>query len=789
MTFVATNRIPLTMLSPFRLSRVSLLALLILVFGAESARAIDLENHPGKAIYQNLCLECHGETGEGAEDVDADPLMGDRSLDSLAGRIERTMPEDNEDDCVGSDAKAVAEYIYHAFYSPAAQAKLNEVKADVTRLTRSQYLNSLSDIMGYFRNTYHPPEIEKFGLDATYYASGRLKVEKENEGKDLFKKVDKQIRFDFGNEPPEVPEDKKFVPEEFAMQWTGSIMIEETGTYEFVIRTRNGAFLNINTYDTNSNNPKTIDTWVAPNNEIRDEKVKIFLLGGRTYPLLMRYFKYKADKGYVELLWKKPGGILKTVPANVLTTVRSHQIYTPTTQFPPDDRSYGYERGSSVSRQWLDAVTDGAFEAADYAVENIEWLADIKRDDKEREKKMRNFGTQFPEVAFRRPLKPEEKTLFVDRIFETHGVTDEAIRQIVLLSLTSPRFLYPDTAFDSPEGPWARASAMALALWDSIPNRDLRKRAENGQLNNPKQVEDRAWGMLHDGRARNKMREFFNHWLELDKAYDVSKDSKLFPDFSPEVMADLRTSLELFLDEIMWSEESDYRQLLLSNEMFLNERLGKIYGKPDLKGSFQKASLQGQARTGVITHPYLLTAFAYHDSTSPIHRGVFLTRNIAGMTLKPPPEAIEFKTDDFPPHLSMREKVTELTRAKACMACHSMINPLGFSLEHYDAIGRWRAKDRNKPINDDGVLETDSGERIQIKGPREVAEFAANSDSSHRAFVRQLFHHSVKQPALAYGPNTMDDLQTHFKNTSFNIRYLLVKIAVAATRQTTPPKS
>ncbi len=784
--FIPFDPIFMVMLPLPRLPLFSIPLLTLFCAGPGPVSALDLENHPGKAIYQKQCVECHGETGEGAEDVDADPLVGTRTLESLAGRIERTMPEDNEDDCVGPDAKAVAEYIFHAFYSPAAQAKLNEVKTDITRLTRPQYLNSVADIMGFFRNTYNPPEIDKFGLNATYYASGRFRIEKEKEGRDTFKQVDRNVRFDFGKGIPKTPEGKTFIPEEYGVQWNGSIKIEETGDYEFVIRTRNGAFLNLNSYDTNNDNPKVIDGWVAPNNEIREEKAKVFLLGGRLYPIVLRYFKYKAEKGYIELLWKKPGGVLETIPENVLTPNSSHAIYTSSAQFPADDRSYGYERGASVSRQWLDAVTDGAFDASEYVAENLNDLAKIKRDDPERAKKIREFGSRFPEVAFRRPLKPEEKSLFVEKAFQKHGETEEAIRQIVLLTLTSPRFLYPDTAFDSPQGPWARASALALALWDSIPNQDLRKAAEQGHLSTPKQIEERAWKMLHDGRARNKTREFFHHWLELDKAQEVSKDSKLFPDFSPEVMADLRTSLELFLNEITWSEKSDYRQLLLSDKMFLNERLGKIYGKPEIKGGFQKVDLPGQARTGVITHPYLMTAFAYHNNTSPIHRGVFLTRNIAGMTLKPPPEAIEFKDNDFPPHLSMREKVTELTRAKACMACHSMINPLGFSLEHYDAIGRWRAKEQNKPINDDGVLETDSGVKIEIKGPREVAEFAANSESSHRAFVRQMFHHSVKQPALAYGPETMNRLQDHFENTHFDIRYLIVKIAILATRPETP---
>jgi len=156
------------------------------------------------------------------------------------------------------------------------------------------------------------------------------------------------------------------------------------------------------------------------------------------------------------------------------------------------------------------------------------------------------------------------------------------------------------------------------------------------------------------------------------------------------------------------------------------------------------------------------------------------------LTLKPPPEAIEFKDNDFPPNLTMREKVTELTRAKACMACHSMINPLGFSLEHYDAIGRWRAKEGQNPINDDGILKTDGGDHIEIKGPRDVANYAANSHEAHRAFVRQLFHHTVKQPALAYGPDTPDQLEESFRQMGYDIRSLLVKIALTSTQPLIP---
>ncbi|MEM7603039.1 MAG: DUF1588 domain-containing protein, partial [Verrucomicrobiota bacterium] len=243
----------------------------------------------------------------------------------------------------------------------------------------------------------------------------------------------------------------------------------------------------------------------------------------------------------------------------------------------------------------------------------------------------------------------------------------------------------------------------------------------------------------------------------------------------------------LFIEDTVWSDRSDYRKLLLlSDEVYINRRLGEVYGVPDAPWHFTKKKLPGTQRAGVITHPYLLTAFAYHNNTSPIHRGVFLTRNIAGMPLKAPPEAIEFAEHDFPADLTMREKVTELTKAKSCMACHSLINPLGFSLEHFDAMGRFRETDGKNPINDDSLLVTDAGKRVDIEGPRDVAEFAAYSPTAHRAFIRQLFEHAAKQPMNAFGMNTDNRLLKHFQENQFHIRDLLAEIAILSTEPVIP---
>jgi len=753
-----------------------------------STPPIDLENHPGRAIYDKMCVECHGPKGEGTEDSDADVLFGSRSIESLAGRIERTMPEDEEDHCVGEEAEKVAEYIYHAFYSPDAQARLYGVSRDLTRLTGPQLKNSVTDLIGSFRNASHPPEIQDHGLKANYTLDDKKKAGNNDFEKQKFERVDPRIRFDYGKGIPELPKGMETELTQFRVNWRGSISVPETGEYEFTIRTRNGAKLYVNEHD--GKKEPTIDAWVAPNNEIREESGKVHLLGGRRYFLRLEFFRYQEPKSYVELLWKTPHGVRETVPSRVLTPGWSRERFVSTTPMPADDRSDGYERGTSVSRVWFDAVTSTGFEAAEHVAEHLEELAGIneKKDgEAKRSEKIRNFAREFVARAFRRPLTEQEVAEHVTAHFKKADGRETAVRRIVLYAITSPQFLYPDTSFDSPSDPWARASALALALWDSVPDDQLRKAARSGKLENPQEVRKQAARMIHDSRTRHKMRGFFHHWLELSRAENVAKDDELYPQFSPEVMADLRKSLHLFLEAVVWSEDSDYRRLLLSRDLFLNPKLAKIYdnpGKREIKGGFEKVSFPKQGRTGVITHPYLLTNLAYHDNSSPIHRGVFLTRNIAGLPLRPPPEAVEFEDSDFDPDMTMREKVTKLTRAKACMACHSTINPLGFSLEHYDAMGRWRAKEEGRPIDDDSVLETDGGDRVDIKGPRDVAKYAANSPAAHSAFVRQLFHHVAKQPLLAYGPGTADRLERQFRERGFNIRALLQSMAVTAAQPT-----
>ena len=257
----------------------------------------------------------------------------------------------------------------------------------------------------------------------------------------------------------------------------------------------------------------------------------------------------------------------------------------------------------------------------------------------------------------------------------------------------------------------------------------------------------------------------------------MAKDAEAFSGYDEHLQSDLRTSLELFINDVIESDGADYRQLLLADYWHANDRIAKFYELPAESSEFQRVTLEGGERSGVVTHPYLLASLSYFQTSSPIHRGVFASRRLLSRPLMPPPNAILFENAKFDPHLTMREKVMELTKAKDCQTCHSIINPLGFSMENFDAVGRYRTMEKDKPIVAESEYTTSEGQTVRFASARDLAEYAASSEQAQRGFVQQLFHHSVKQPVAAYGENTLEELHKSFAEKQYNIRELLVDIA------------
>jgi hypothetical protein len=463
-----------------------------------------------------------------------------------------------------------------------------------------------------------------------------------------------------------------------------------------------------------------------------------------------------------------------------LTTERWPETYVVATPFPPDDRSVGYERGTSISKAWENATTDAALETADYILKNLRTMAQVTDNAPDRRERLQEFCHKFAERAFRRPLTDEQKQLYVDQHFAGDVDSDTAVRRVVLLVLKSPRFLYYEVKPDS-SSPFDVAERLAFYLWDSLPDAELYKAATQGQLATREQVAQQAERMMGDWRARAKLREFMTQWLRIDMLEDVAKDPQQYADFTPELVSDLRTSLDLFVDDVLWSENADFRQLLVSDEAWLNGRLAKFYGV-DLPADapFAKVKFEPERRSGVLSHPFLLSGFAYTSASSPIHRGVFIARSVLGRSLKPPPEAVSPLAPDLHPDLTTRERVTLQTKATMCMSCHNLINPLGFTLESFDAVGRYRQEEKGKPIDASGGYLTRTGDDVKFSGARELGVYLAQSEETHTAFTNQLFHYLVKQPIRALPPAEVTALQVSLAKNGFHVRRLMVNIVVTA---------
>ncbi|MBN9120352.1 MAG: DUF1592 domain-containing protein [Planctomycetes bacterium] len=754
--------------------------LALVALAVPSGVVVGAETRTGEQIYKQMCARCHGVKGEGTKKYEL-PLTGDRSLAQLAGVIDRTMPEGDPEALDAEGSKRVAAYMYDAFYSPDAQARLNPPRVELSRLTVKQYRNSVADLIGSFR--FAPKADGKPGLRGEYFNSRNFQNNKRQ-----IDRIDTEVRFDFGKEPPKaVPEPKeKFDPHQFCIRWDGSVLAEETGVHEFVVRTDHALRLWVN-----DNRKPVIDAWVKSGTDT-EFKASVFLLAGRAYPIRLEFSKAKqgvddskknpnppVKPAFVSLNWKRPSHAIEVIPARNLTPQRFPEVAVIETPFPPDDRSLGWERGSTVSKEWDAATTEAAFETASYVLARLPELSGAQPGAGDRTAKLKAFCKTFAERAFRRPLTDSEKALFVDRQFEAAGDAELAVKRVVLLVLKSPRFLYPD-AGGTPEQN-ATATRLAFALWDAPPDKELIDAATAGKLGTRADVAKQAERMLADPRARAKVREFLLTWMKLDQPKDLSKDAKRFPGFDADVASDLRTSLELFLDDVFWSEKSDFRQLFLADETFLNGRLSKFYGV-DLpaEAPFKKVKFEADKRGGVLTHPYTLASLAYVAETSPIHRGVFVGRGLLGIGIKPPQEAFTPFAPDLHPNLTTRERVSLQTKPAACSACHNVMNPLGFALENFDAVGRFRAKERDKPVDATGSYETRAGTVAKFTGAKELAKFLASSEETQYAFAQQAFHHYAKQPVRAYGLKKPDELRKTFAESGFNMRKLIVEIAVTA---------
>ncbi len=763
----------------------------------------------GEKIYRQQCADCHGNSGQGVESAYEEPLIGDDSVGQLSEVIARTMPEGEPELCAGADAAAVAEYVHYAFYSEAARVRNRPPEIRLGRLTAEQLRQSLADI--YTTHNWHNFSLPaERGVEAMYFDGDRWKKEKLK-----IERVDPTIDFDFGRESP----GEGIQPEAFFIQWTGGLFVEETGRYEIVVDSSCSFVM-----DFGHSNRQLINNHVQSGDKTEFRR-SLHLTGGRIYPFEIEFRQRKRKTeippANISLKWVPPGGVEQVIPTRNLIPQGYPAAFALQTDLPPDDRSYGFERGLSVSRAWDESTTNAALEMADVAFEELwpEYLRRHRKDPGDDRTKLADFLAGLLKTAFRGDLDSESRRRFVELQLASEPDDREAIKRVLLVGLKTPRFLYP--GLDAQLSPSQRAAnQIALIMFDSVPvDTDLVKLAEQGKLSSEPEVRRLVQSKMSDARLRAKVQSMMHEWLNVSHIGEVTKDATLFPEFSPALFDELRQSLDAFISDVAWSENADFRKLFLADWSYTSPAIASALGdawepaealspkaaadaengldetnnvkgdtvEEDAAKNLPSSPVIALVRTkpssqhrGILTHPYLLSGLAYHDSTSPIHRGVFLIRHVLGRTLRPPNDAFTPLSPDLHPDLTTRERVALQTSPDACQVCHSKINALGFALENFDAMGRFQSQERGKKIDSSGSYVTRSGDSVEFDDYRSLAEFLAGSRDTHTAIVRKAFQHFVKQPPAAFGADTLERLTDQFANSGYNMKKLVEDIVVLA---------
>jgi hypothetical protein len=290
------------------------------------------------------------------------------------------------------------------------------------------------------------------------------------------------------------------------------------------------------------------------------------------------------------------------------------------------------------------------------------------------------------------------------------GGFDQGVERALERLLVSPQFLF--RVEQPPAVPVARVSDIELAsrlsffLWSSIPDDGLLNAAAQGQLHTPAILEREVRRMLRDSRSEALVTNFAEQWLFVRDVEAKQPDGLLFPDFDESLREAMRTETDLFLDSVL-RENRSVLDLLTANYSFINERLAKHYGIPNIEGSyFRRVTFPaGSARGGLLGQGSILTLTSYATRTSPVVRGKWVLENLLSAAPPPPPANIPaLKTEGPEPGrtLTMREAMTAHRANPACAVCHVRMDPIGFAMENFDAVGRWRDHDNGTTIDASG---------------------------------------------------------------------------------------
>ena len=392
----------------------------------------------------------------------------------------------------------------------------------------------------------------------------------------------------------------------------------------------------------------------------------------------------------------------------------------------------------------------------------------------------------FARRAYRRPVTPLELDRLV-KLAQTAGDAEKNFERGIQVALTavlvSPNFLFRGELMPEPDNPasvhpindFALASRLAYFLWSSMPDEELLAHAAKGQLRKKSVLDQQVRRMIHDPRSQALVENFSGQWLQTRNLARVTPDPKTFPKFNEALRVAMGQETELFFQAIL-REDRTILDFIDGKFTYVNETLARHYGIPGITGdSFQRVALKDGPRGGILTHASILTLTSNPTRTSPVKRGKWVLDNLLG-TPPPPappdvPELVEAKKGELTGTLRQR---MEQHRAKpACISCHERMDPIGFGFENFDAVGAWRDRDGDLPVDPSGTLP--SGKSFKEPGELKLI-LKAQKEQFARCLTEKLLTYALGRGLEYYDRCAVDKICSELARHDYKFSTLILEI-------------
>jgi mono/diheme cytochrome c family protein len=385
--------------------------------------------------------------------------------------------------------------------------------------------------------------------------------------------------------------------------------------------------------------------------------------------------------------------------------------------------------------------------------------------------------------AFRRPVAPVEVKPFVDLARQAQRDEqsfDEGLVVGIQALLVSPDFLFRiernrPSADAHPITQHELATRLSYFIWASMPDAELRRAADAGSLRQPQVLAAQVRRMLRDPKSRALAEHFGGQWLQFRALESVTRDRDRFPDFEDYLRLSMRRETELFFEHIV-REDRTIVDFLDAKYSFVNERLARHYGLVGITGpEFRRVDLNGSPRAGVVTHGSVLTVSSYATRTSPVLRGKWILDNLLNAPPpEPPADVPNLDETTIGTTASMREQLEEHRKNPTCASCHRRMDPLGFGLENFDAVGAWRTMDGKFPVDSSGTLP----DGRSFSGPEELARILkGDREDFARAMTSKLLTYALGRGLERYDKQTVKRIASRLPRYNYRFSGLVLEIA------------